>query len=96
MLVIDVGRDGIHIIESLDIGRVIVTLQVLLERHVGVARFAVGNGGNDGRRGVLDDAILHAQLEEDVFERAQSVERKQVVGRLFSQQVTRTHQANLE
>jgi hypothetical protein len=95
MLVINIGRDGVNVIESLNIGRVIVTLHLLWMNHIRITIFAVCNGRNDRSCSVFDDAILHAQLEEDVFERTQSVERKQVMGRLFSQQVTRTHQANL-
>lgn len=94
MLVINVRRDGVDIVVSLNVGRIIVTLHVL--RDGGVAALATRNGGDHWIRAVLDDAILHAQLEKDILERAQSVQGKQVMWRLFSKQVTRTHQSNLE
>ena len=92
MLVVvhNVGRcDGVRVVEALRVGRVVVALQVLLVcGHHRVAVATARDGGNHRSRAQFADAVLHAQLEEDILERAEPVEAKQVLGRLLGQQMT--------
>lgn len=88
------GARRVGIVEALREDGVVVAL-VLMGR-VRLAAVA-GDGGHDGRRLArpLARAVLHAQLEKHVLQRVEPVQIEEIVRRLFGQQVTGAHQANL-
>ena len=52
-------------------------------------------GGHDGR-GRVFAGVFHAQLQEHIFQRAQAVEREQVLRRLLREQMAGAHQSDLK
>ena len=91
------GRTGyrVRVVETLSESGIVVpcVIDTLLQGRVTIATCC---RGRHLHRGSGYYTILHAQLEEDILERSETVCRQQIVRRLFGQQVTRTHQANLK
>lgn len=70
--------------------RIVVTIYSVMIRHVQVRGALLLHG-----LGSLGDAIFHAQLEKDVFERLEPVLRQQIGGRLLRQQPAGAHHSDL-